>query len=445
MKLLLILGILFTTQYTLAQTITGTLSQQAGQNISLSGFADYDNQELSSTIIDRLGNFRLSYPKNYIGMAVLKTQDKTLLVLVLDQKPIELKGTHLKDIDQLKFTKSTQNQHFVDIGKRSVLNNKAALAWHYLNSLYAKNTYLSQKKVHQTIKKELQRLKNDSKFSVAQLPENTYLKWFAPLQELVMEMPRRAKNNPQRIPENRDQFRTIDFTHPNFKTSGLLQPLIEGHYKLLENSGQTAAHIASQMNISTDYLICNLQENDTLLNKVATQLFRFLEKRSLFTAAAHLSKVLVAAHPEVLTAALRSKMERYVRLKIGNTAPDIQLTKTKKLSHYQQPVLLVFGASSCANCKEEALELVTYYDTWHLEANLEVVYISVDTDKKACNAFYKNAPWQTFCSFKGLETQAVKDYFVNATPTYILLDKQQKIRAHPKNLPHVNALLKQQL
>ena len=98
-----------------------------------------------------------------------------------------------------------------------------------------------------------------------------------------------AKKEPQRIPELLQQFRTTNFNHPHFKTSGLFKELIEGHYMLLENMGQPLDSVYTQMNISTQHLIDNLQTNDSLLNAVGDQLFNYLEKRSLFKASEYLS------------------------------------------------------------------------------------------------------------------------------------------------------------
>ena len=131
-------------------------------------------------------------------------------------------------------------------------------------------------------------------------------------------------------------------------------------------------------------------------------------------------------------------MEKYRSLKVGNTAPDIQLSNGK-LSAIKKPVLLVFGASWCPHCKDEALELLKYYDAWKTSKQVEVVYISIDTDEVAYKTAYQNAPWQQFCDYKGWETQAAKDYFVNATPTYILLDKDLKILEHPISIGQVDA------
>jgi thiol-disulfide isomerase/thioredoxin len=132
-------------------------------------------------------------------------------------------------------------------------------------------------------------------------------------------------------------------------------------------------------------------------------------------------------------------MQKYKDLKVGAIAPEIQLDATTTLSSIKKTVLLVFGESGCTHCKKEALELVGYYDTWQAKKNIAVVYISLDTDKQAFKTAYQNTPWQTYCDYKGWDTQAVKDYFVNATPTYILLDKDMKILVHPRSLAQVDA------
>jgi len=68
-----------------------------------------------------------------------------------------------------------------------------------------------------------------------------------------------------------------------------------------------------------------------------------------------------------------------------------------------------------------------------------VVYISLDTDQATFNTAFKDVPWPSYCDFKGWNTQAVKDYFVNGTPTYVLLDKDLKILVHPNSIAHANS------
>lgn len=217
--------------------------------------------------------------------------------------------------------------------------------------------------------------------------------------------------------------------------------MIEGHYFLLESSDANSRYV--EMNRTTDYLLNNLKENHTLLNEISKKMFGYFEKRSLFKAAAYLSDKLlndVDCACE-LDESLEKKLQKYGALKIGATAPDIQLNATRKLSDLNQNVLLVFGSSQCPHCTKELPDLEQLYRN-QISNKVTVVYVSLDTDKTEFESQYKTKPWETFCDFKGWDTQAAKDYYVNATPTYILLDKNLKILLHPKSVAHASAWAK---
>jgi len=84
-------------------------------------------------------------------------------------------------------------------------------------------------------------------------------------------------------------------------------------------------------------------------------------------------------------------------------------------------------------------ELEAYYPKWQAKGTIAVVYISLDTDKEVYNKAFGNTPWQTYCDYKGWETQAAKDYYINAIPTYFLLYKDLKILVHLRSLGQVDA------
>ena len=443
-SLITLLFTLTTLQYAAAQNLTGQLKGHAAQNITLTGFNYYDAYTLGETTIDSLGVFTINYPKDYTGMAILKTRDNSSLVVLLDGQQLLLKGTHLGEPDSLQFLNNTQNRDFVQIARSNLLNDRAYAGWRYLKKLYETPHFKNQKSVLTDIDNEIQRIEATHKNALQKLQEDSYLNWYAPLRKLVSDMPQSTNNYVERIPEHIAHFRRIDFTNLNFKTSGLIRELIEGHYLMLENTGPSLDSVFAQMNMSTDYLVSNLKQNDSLLNTISEELFTFFEKRSLFKVAAHLSDRLLNTNDCAckLDESLQKKLQKYGALEVGNTAPDIQLSATRKLSDIKQNVLLVFGASWCPHCTEDIKLLEQFYKKWKDNNKLEVVYISLDTSKEAFDKLYKNKPWQTYCDFKGWGTQAAMDYYVNATPTYFLLDKDHKILVHPRSLAHVDALMR---
>jgi len=437
-KKLTLIALIFTLQQTTAQTITGILKHHAGQELSLVGFNNYKTVELAKTQTDSLGNFTLNYPKAYKGMALLKSQDKNSLVLLLNQTFTNIKGTHISETDSLQLN-ATENKLFFNYATGQGYLTNALNAWKYLDKLYnTQALFKKQETAKNSIQKELKRIKAEDTKLVNSLDKNSYLAWFIPIRKLIQETPTIMRTETERIPEAIAQFRNTNFNNPNFKTSGVLREYIEKHYFLIENMGLSIDSVAVQMNLSSNALINNIKDNKGLLNKISENLFTYLEKRSLYKSSEYLAVTLLKDHQKDLDINVINRLEKYVALKVGNTAPDIQLTNSK-LSNIKKPILLVFGASWCPLCKTEALELLKYYDAWKSKKDVEVVYISIDTDKEAYKTAYQNAPWQSYCDYKGWDTKAAKDYFVNATPTYILLDKDMKILVHPSSIGQVDA------
>ena len=100
--------------------------------------------------------------------------------------------------------------------------------------------------------------------------------------------------------------------------------------------------------------------------------------------------------------------------------------------------------SSNINRYKVVQELLKYYTNWKAK-NIEIVYISIDTDKTAFESAYKSMPWQSYCDYKGWETQAAKDYYISGTPSYFLLEATNKILLRPNSLAHANAWIVQNL
>ena len=437
-KTLTLIALIFTLQQITAQTITGILKHNAGQELSLMGFNNYKTVELVKTQTDSLGSFTLNYPKNYKGMALLKSQDKNSLVLLLNQTFTTITGTHISETDSLVFN-NTENKLFFNYAIGQGYRTNALNAWKYLDKLYNTQALFKKQEIAKnSIQKELKRIKAEDTKLVNSLDKNSYLAWFIPIRKLIQETPAIMRTETERIPEAIAQFRNTNFNNSNFKTSGVLREYIEKHYFLIENMGLSIDSVAVQMNLSSNALINTIKDNKGLLNKISENLFTYLETRSLYKSSEYLAVTLLKDHQKDLEIHVINRLEKYVSLKVGNTAPDIQLTNSK-LSDIKKPVLLVFGASWCPLCKTEALELLKYYDAWKSKKDVEVVYISIDTDKEAYKTAYQNAPWQSYCDYKGWDTKAAKDYFVYATPTYILLDKDMKILVHPSSVGQVDA------
>ena len=172
-----------------------------------------------------------------------------------------------------------------------------------------------------------------------------------------------------------------------------------------------------------------------------------LEKKGLTEASEQIALAMLNKDNCQLSDKQTDLFEQYRKLAIGKTAPNIvfeskETSDKQDLKSLPNPYkLVVFGASWCPNCQTDYPSLVGKYKKLKEKHDLEVIYISIDTDKKVFEEYYKETPFITFCDTKGWETQAAKDYHVFATPTYILLDKELKILSKIQSPEHLEAWL----
>lgn len=134
-----------------AQSLSGHLTAHPFQEMTLEGFENFTTLELVKTQADSLGNFSLTYPKDYSGMALLKTQDNNSTVVLLSGADIRLQGTHITETDSLLLN-AGPNKDFFTYALAHSRRRNALNAWKYLDRLYDKNTRFSkQKKIKKAI------------------------------------------------------------------------------------------------------------------------------------------------------------------------------------------------------------------------------------------------------------------------------------------------------
>lgn len=124
--------------------------------------------------------------------------------------------------------------------------------------------------------------------------------------------------------------------------------------------------------------------------------------------------------------AFEKRMAGYAAMKKGNLAPDIKLGAMGSLYDLSaEKILVVFWASWCPHCMEEMPEV----DAWAAaHPDTKVVAISLDEDQAAyeqASSRYKHI--LHYSDLKKWGGQAVQDYYIYGTPTFILLDKDKKI------------------
>ena len=450
--IVLIKVILITTLRVFSQNISGNLSLLSNKTIRLEGFNGLNSYLISSASSDEKGNFKLTYAKSDYGVGYLIAEDKKPLFVILSGEDIEIVGDALSAVETIRIVKGQENLWFEQYAKEHPKREQALSAWIYLEQIYvADSLFLIQKTPSKAIQSEKQRIKKEDDEFLAKLPMSSYVSWFLPTRKLVSSVSTIAQYRPKEISSTISAFRALDYADQRLYKSGLFKDAIESHFWLLENSGKSLDSVFIEMKLSIDAMMLHLIKDEKKLNEVTDYLFDLLERQSLFQASEYLALKALNETSCTLNSDLAKQLETYRAMKKGNTAPEIFFTSNILAPNYANKKLpekltdlknkytvVVFGASWCPKCKEELPEIAKQYQKWNANS-VEVVFVSLDEDRAAYEAFAKDFPFISTCDFKKWESKMAKDYYVFGTPTMFLIDQNRKIILRPTSVKQMDA------
>lgn len=431
--------------------ISGKLSLLTSESIRLEGFNGLNTYPISNATIDEKGNFELTYSNADYGVGYLMSADEKPLFVILSGEGIEIVGEALSQTETIKITKGQENQWFEQYAQEHPRREQALTAWIYLEKIYTLDSlFAAQEQPAKNIQAEKQRIKEEDAAFLAKLPKESYVSWFLPTRKLVSSVSTVAQYRPEEIPTTIEAFRALDYTDQRLYKSGLFKDAIESHFWLLENSGKSLDSVFIEMQRSIDEMMVHLINDEKKLNEVTDYLFNLLEQHSLFQASEYLALKVLNETSCTIDSDLAKQLESYRAMKKGNVAPDIVFAGDhfapgfasnlpNKLSDIKSIyTVVVFGASGCPKCMEELPEIAKLYTKWKTQG-VEVVFVSLDEDKKLFHTFVKDFPFISTCDYKKWESNIVKDYYVFATPTMYLLDAERNILLRPNSVKQMDA------
>lgn len=405
------------------QTLKGCIPQLKNNELTLSGYDGFREKELGKAQCDSVGRFALSYPASYTGAAMLQAKGVQGVVLLLNHESFGLQWDNVQDVNSLKFTGSPENEAFA---KGIAVNGEAEqklAGLRYLLPKYDKNSAQ-----HRWLQAEIAAQEKQFQGFINKLPASSYAAKYLKLRKFVADMFAASnRRDTTGLAQIEARFAQIAFADEAFWHSGLAVDLFTGFYQLLEGYGNETT-ISAKTNRATDVWVKALTNDAAKQQEMAEYCFKQLEKHNRIKSAEYLALAMLNGSGCQLDEKRMALFEQYRKMAEGNTAPDITLPDGRKLSELGSKYkLVVFGASWCPDCQKDYPSLVGSYKRIKDKYDMECVYVSLDTDKKACEEFYKEAPFMVSCDTKGWNGSTVKAYCVVATPTMYLLDKKLQI------------------
>jgi len=432
-------------------TITGNFIPLAGQEVRLVAFDGFGIRTIDSTKVNEQGVFKLNYKTKESGMAYLAAADNRPYFVVLANEDIDLKGDLLGVPEGVSTLSGKENKLFVQYALEHPKREQALSAWVYLQNIYKADPLFAQhENPRQAILTEMQRVKNEDKDFLKNLDVNSYVHWYLPTRKLVSSVSTVAQYRTEEIPATLSAFRKLDYTDKRLYKSGLLKDVIESHFWLLENMGQPLDTVYKEMSTSIDYMLEKLSKDEEKFNEITKYLFDLLERQSLLQASEYLAIKVLTQNTCNVNDNFAKQLESYRVMKKGNIAPDIvfhgdvlksgsPINTPSRLSDIRSAYkVVIFGASWCPKCTEELSQLPPLYEKWKSKG-VEVVFVSLDTDKGLFKGFSSIFPFISMCDYTKWENQAAKDYYVFATPTMFLLDTDHKILLRPSSVKQIDA------
>jgi hypothetical protein len=229
--------LLFITAVAMGQpsnTVTGTFPQAAKKEIALRGYGFNDMLLLSKTVADAGGSFKLTYPQEYSGAALLEVKDAKSVIVLLNKENFSMSWPNLDDFSTLSFKGSAENEAFGKalISYRQADAKRQGLA--YLLPLYA-----AEPQKQQFLNAELKLQENAVQRYVSSLPANLYAGYYLNLRRLLSEIPKTPTLFPERMPEYEQAFNSIEFSDKRLLRSGLYKELIDAYVVMAESFSDT--------------------------------------------------------------------------------------------------------------------------------------------------------------------------------------------------------------
>ena len=204
------------------------------------------------------------------------------------------------------------------------------------------------------------------------------------------------------------------------------------------------ALLEKEFEIAVDSILNKAKVNDIVYKHIIEYLLDGFKKFGFDNVINYIIDNYVIADDICLDEKLETALERRINqnkdFKTGFAVPDFSLPDLSgseiQLSKITtEKTLIIFYASWCPHCKILLPQIFELYKKQNVK-NIEVVAISIDTVKSEWQSFVNNnnLTWINVCDLKGWDSKAALDYYIYATPTMFLIDKNRKIIAKPTTI-----------
>jgi peroxiredoxin len=229
-----------------------------------------------------------------------------------------------------------------------------------------------------------------------------------------------------------DIINFIDKSNDMLETSSLLRPILVSY---LNTGGNT--NVAGSVDKLLDRLKVETPRGQTVLSELI-DIFDVYDMQEFKDKYLALAKNLKCTITDRLATTLKSNANVEMGAVFPNYKFQAPVNTTAKTLHdvKADKKVIVFWSSTCSHCETELPQLLAKYNDLKTK-NIQVVGLSLDTDKDSYSKKISAFPWVNDSELRGWNSSYADTYNVHATPTYFILDANNKIISKPEHVGDV--------
>jgi len=221
----------------------------------------------------------------------------------------------------------------------------------------------------------------------------------------------------------------LDKSNNMLESSSLIRPILVA---FLNNGGNT--NVTQSVDKLLDRLKVETPRGQTVLSELI-DIFDVYEMTEFKTKYLTLAKNLKCT----ITDRLASTLKANANIEIGAAFPNYKFhsavnTTAKSIADVKaDKKVIVFWSSTCSHCETELPQLLAKYNELKAK-NIQVIGLSLDSDKDSYTKKIVAFPWINDSELRGWNSSYADTYNIHATPTYFILDANNKIISKPNHV-----------
>ncbi|KQM50200.1 peroxiredoxin family protein [Chryseobacterium sp. Leaf201] len=224
----------------------------------------------------------------------------------------------------------------------------------------------------------------------------------------------------------------IDKSNDMLETSSLLRPVLVSY---LNSGGNT--NVTASVDKLLERLKVETPRGQTVLSELI-DIFDVYDMQDFKNKYLGLAKNLKCTITDRLATTLKSNANVEMGAVFPNYKFQSAVNTTAKTLHdiKADKKVIVFWSSTCSHCETELPQLLAKYNDLKAK-NIQVVGLSLDSDKDSYSKKISAFPWVNDSELRGWNSTYADTYNVHATPTYFILDANNKIISKPEHVGDV--------